>query len=42
MICAHKHLKCTDNVFFCLDCGVKLEPPAQTEDKPKKKGGKTK
>lgn len=37
MACEHKHLRCTDGEFFCLDCGAKVEPPvvanAATGDK---------
>lgn len=44
MTCEHKRIRCTDNVFFCLDCGAKIDPP-KTADEPKqtkKRGGKTK
>lgn len=27
MVCEHKHLRCTDGVFYCLDCGAKVGPP---------------
>ena len=45
MICEHKRLRCTDGVFFCLDCGQQVEAPAAPEpksetkpaDKPKRK-----
>lgn len=46
-MCEHKRIRCTNCEFFCLDCGAKVEPPVTevtevTEEKPKKKGGKTK
>ena len=25
MACEHKRLRCTDDVFYCLDCGAKVE-----------------
>lgn len=25
MACEHKRLRCTDDVFYCLDCGSKVE-----------------
>lgn len=28
MACEHKRLRCTDGVFYCLDCGAKVDPPA--------------
>lgn len=28
MACEHKHLRCTNGIFYCLDCGAKTEPPA--------------
>lgn len=40
MACEHKRLKCTNNVFFCLDCGAVLPPdvlqrkPEGQEEKP--------
>lgn len=37
MICEHKHLRCTNGVFFCLACGAKLDPPKPTEPKPEPK-----
>ena len=27
MACEHKRLKCTDNVFYCLDCGAMVPNP---------------
>lgn len=27
MACDHKHLKCTDNRFFCLICGAEIADP---------------
>ena len=34
MICDHVRLRCTNGVFYCLDCGQAVEPPspAQVED----------
>lgn len=26
MACTHKRLKCTDNIFYCLDCGERIKP----------------
>ena len=40
MACEHKRLKCTNNVFSCLDCGAVLPPdvlqrkPEGQEEKP--------
>lgn len=33
MACEHKRLKCTNNVFSCLDCGAVL-PPDVLQRKP--------
>lgn len=37
MACEHKRLRCTNGVFYCLDCGAKVDPPvaakAATEGK---------
>lgn len=27
MACEHKRLRCTDSVFYCLDCGAKVDTP---------------
>lgn len=27
MDCEHKHLKCTNNVFYCMDCGAVVPNP---------------
>lgn len=27
MGCQHKRLRCTNGVFYCLDCGAKIDPP---------------
>ena len=43
MACEHKHLRCTDGDFFCLDCGAKVEPPAvktETAEPPKRRAKK--
>ena len=37
MICEHKRLRCTDGVFFCLDCGQRVEVPAAPKMKPEPK-----
>lgn len=48
MTCEHKRLKCTNNVFSCLDCGAVVpspyekKEPEEPEKKPKKSGGKKK
>jgi hypothetical protein len=37
MDCKHEHLKCTDNVYFCADCGrswVVPDKDTPTEEKP--------
>ena len=26
-MCEHKRLRCTDGVFYCLDCGAKVDTP---------------
>lgn len=31
MACEHKRLCCIDCMFFCLDCGAKVEPPKAPE-----------
>ena len=31
MACEHKHLACTNAVFYCLDCGAKVDPPVVKE-----------
>lgn len=41
MVCEHKRLKCTNNVFFCLDCGAMVPNPYEAkkpEEVPKKAG----
>lgn len=39
MECKHERLKCTNNVFYCLDCGavVKPEEPEKKKKPAKKK-----
>lgn len=27
MICDHVRLRCTNGVFYCLDCGARIDPP---------------
>lgn len=34
MACDHKHLRCTNGEFFCLDCGQRVAQPEQEEPKP--------
>ena len=37
MACKHEHLKCTDNVYFCADCGCSWVVPDEDtpmEEKP--------
>ena len=46
MACEHKHIRCTNNDFYCLDCGARIDQPepvkaeAETKEptKRKKKG----
>lgn len=28
MACEHKRLRCTDGIYYCLDCKVRVDPPA--------------
>jgi hypothetical protein len=35
MACEHKRLKCTNNVFYCMDCGAVL-PPDVLQRKPER------
>jgi hypothetical protein len=37
MSCEHKRLKCTNNVFYCLDCGAVVPNPYK--DKQQEAGG---
>jgi hypothetical protein len=39
MECKHERLKCTNNVFTCLDCGAVIQPD-ELEKKPAKKPAK--
>lgn len=32
MACEHKNLICTNNVFFCRDCGVMVAAPVSFEE----------
>ena len=39
-MCEHKHLRCTDGIFYCLDCGAQVAAPevkAPEAEKPKRK-----
>lgn len=31
MACEHKRLRCTDSVFYCLDCGHQIKVPTADE-----------
>lgn len=31
MSCEHKRLKCTNNVFYCLDCGAMVPNPYEAK-----------
>ena len=31
MTCEHKRLRCTDGVFYCLDCGARIDTPVVAE-----------
>lgn len=40
MECEHKRLKCTNNVFYCMDCGAVVSNPYEAKkpaEAPKKK-----
>ena len=37
MDCKHERLRCTNNQFFCLACGMKIDKPPEPEKKPEKK-----
>lgn len=41
MACEHKHLRCTDGIFYCLDCGQRVDAPAQAAPEPEKPKRKT-
>ena len=39
-MCEHKHLRCTNGIFYCLDCGAQVAAPevkAPEAEKPKRK-----
>ena len=40
MACEHKRLKCTDNVFYCLDCGAVLPNPYEAKEQEAPKPGR--
>ena len=40
MACEHKCLKCTNNVFFCLDCGAMVPNPYEVEKQEAPKPGR--
>ena len=47
MACEHKHLRCTNCRFFCLECGAEVNPnetpkPEEKPVKTAKKGSKRK
>ena len=31
MACEHKRLRCTDGVYYCLDCGESVDAPKAPE-----------
>lgn len=31
MACEHKRLKCTNNVFYCMDCGAVVPNPYEAK-----------
>ena len=31
MACEHKRLKCTNNIFFCMDCGAVVPNPYESK-----------
>ena len=31
MACEHKRLKCTNNVFYCMDCGAMVPNPYEAQ-----------
>ena len=39
MDCGHQRIRCTNNRFFCLDCGAEIADPykAEKEEKPEEK-----
>jgi len=36
-VCEHNRLKCTNNVFYCLDCGAVVQQEDKPEEKPEEK-----
>lgn len=42
MDCEHKRLKCTNNVFYCMDCGAVVPNPYEKPEEAPKKKRKTK
>ena len=40
-MCEHEHLRCTDGIFYCLDCGAKVDQPAPAAPEPEKPKRKT-
>lgn len=34
MNCKHEHVRCTNNVFFCLKCGAEVPSPYQAGKNP--------
>lgn len=39
MDCGHQRIRCTNNVFYCLDCGAQVADPYQPREpeKPEEK-----
>ena len=33
MDCNHEQVRCTNNVFYCLKCGIEVPSPYQMDDK---------
>ena len=34
MDCKHNRIRCTDNRFFCMDCGAECSPPGEAKKDP--------
>lgn len=43
MACEHNAIRCTNGVFYCLNCGAEIPNPYEKQEKPEaKKPGKRK